>query len=130
MSDIQTPPKIKPAKSETERTQPDAESVESNSEPAQSETESAKTKLEKLLAQRKELEKLIKTEQVNLAAKNRKREARIKILIGAAIQKRISAGKLTQEWLDAILEAELLTKHDRKVFGLPPLPETTATAKT
>jgi len=130
MSDIQTPPKIKPAKSETERTQPDAESVESNSEPVKPETEPAKTKLEKLIEQRQALERVIKDEQARLAAEYRKKEARIKILIGASIQKQIKDGKLTNAWLMEVLETGLTSKHDREVFKLPPLPETTGTTKT
>ncbi|PSB28864.1 hypothetical protein [Stenomitos frigidus] len=111
MSDTQTPasPKIKPAKPEAAP---------------------ERTRLEKLLEQRQALDNRIKAQQNREATQKRHQETRAKILIGAAIQKQISAGKLTEAWLKAILEAELTLKRDREVFKLPPLPEATATTKT
>jgi hypothetical protein len=92
-------------------------------------SESPKTKLAKLLEQRQQLDAQIKAQQVREAKEKRQRETREKILIGAAIQKQISKGALTPDWLRAVLEAELTLERDRKLFHLPPLPETAAEIK-
>ena len=159
MSDTPPPvrpkPKSEPAATElplTQRLQPEeptAESVENqplqSEKPAteplqntpiteQSESEQpavkqAQKRLEKLLEQRKQIDEQIKAQQARAAQEKRKQENREKVLIGAAIQKQVRQGKLTEAWLLAVLDAELILEHDRKVFNLSTAPATKSAKK-
>lgn len=101
-------------------------------EPPESEQPAVKQpqkRLEKLLEERQKLDERIKKVLEKEANEKRQRETRQKILIGAVIQKQITKGTLTQDWLLEVLDAELTLERDRKLFHLPPLPETMAPTK-
>ncbi len=80
------------------------------------------SRLERLKQQQEAISAQIRQELSRETQRQRKLETRRKVLVGAAILNQVKQGKLTQEWLDQVLEVELSRECDLKVFGLPKTP--------
>jgi hypothetical protein len=61
--------------------------------------------------------------KAKITTQKRKDDTRRKILVGAAILKKVGSGEWPREKMMAMLEGELTKNGDRALFGLDPLPE-------
>jgi hypothetical protein len=89
----------------------------------------ANEKIEKLKAQKKNLEARIRQEQNRERVNERKADTRRKILAGAWVMDEIAKRSEFKEFVYKHLETFLTRPDDRALFGLAPLPETKKPAK-
>ena len=80
-------------------------------------------RIEKLKERRAQLSNRIARLRNVERAKERKRETRRKILVGAAVLAEAKEVKATKQWLRRMLGRRLTRPRDRALFGLEPLPE-------
>ena len=80
-------------------------------------------RIEKLKERRAQLSNRIARLRNVERAKERKRETRRKILVGAAVIAEAKKFPKTERWLRRMLARRLTRPRDRALFGLEPLPE-------
>lgn len=73
-------------------------------------------RLEKLLAQKARLESELARAQKSQKAEARKLDSRRKIIVGAALQKAVTEGRIKEDFLRGLL-ATYASERDQKVFS-------------
>lgn len=81
------------------------------------------TQLEKLKKQEAQLKVRIQALEAGEKTRERKKDVRRKILLGALVLERLKAGDGHAEALKAELAGYLTRDNDRALFGLAPLPK-------
>ena len=81
------------------------------------------TQLEKLKKQEAQLKARIQALEAGEKTRERKKDARRKILLGALLLERLKKGDPEAERFQAELDGYLTRDHDRALFELPPLPK-------
>ena len=87
------------------------------------------TQLEKLKQQQEQLKARIQNLEAGEKTRERKKDARRKILLGALLLERLKKGDPVAERFQAELDGYLTRDHDRALFELPPLPKTETAEK-
>ncbi len=113
-------PEPEPEKSEPTSEEPATGSA--NSQPGSHSSGNKLTRLQRLEQKKKQVDAKLQQERSKEAQKTRKTQTRKKILIGSVIMNQVKQGKLSQDWLDRILDLGLTKNCDRRVFGLPEHP--------
>ena len=81
-----------------------------------------KEKIDQLTKKKKQIEEQIKAIQNRERTQARIDDARKKILVGSTLMLKIKKNEFPEETLTQFLDQELKKEHDRKLFGLAPLP--------
>ena len=82
------------------------------------------TQLEKLKQQQEQLKARIQNLEAGEKTRERKKDARRKILLGALLLERLKKGDPEAKRFQAELDGYLTRDHDRALFELPPLLKT------
>lgn len=81
------------------------------------------SKIEVLKKKQAQLAARIQTLEAGQKTRERKKDVRRKILLGALVLERLGQGDARAESLKAELGQYLRRENDRALFGLPPLPK-------
>lgn len=80
-------------------------------------------RLEKLEQEKVRIENQLKAVRYQRKAEERKADSRRKLLIGMAVVEALKDGKVTEQFLEEILDSYIVKERDRDFLGLAVKPE-------